>query len=698
MREGSVAVASVLGLTLFGPFGASLRGSPVVLRGRKSCALLAYLAVHPARSAPREKLAELLWTGRAPAQARGSLRQALAEIRSACRDGPCLLADRASVRIDGCEVEHETVRLANAVAEGEVALQLACLDSIRGDFLEGFEGISPAFDDWLMGERVRQQERLVALLLDCAGAALARAQPEGIARILGAVERIDPFNEAAVRSAMQADGLKGDVAALHRRYHQFRERLAREFGAAPAAETQALFAQLGSRGRDWQVAVLPLAPAPEQPPPIAATRPLAPPVVVLAPIAAIDGEDEAVRLAAICTDEIHSAIAALRDLRVIRPEAAPGPRLEELLESSVATFVLTGRLWCSETHLRFNLSLENAATGITVWSDRGRLERRDIETAIDGIVEKAARAVLPAIDRELGRELAREMGRDPAGRAGAEPDVETLFALARAQMRHSRSLAEARNCADLLEHVIEREPRHLGALLMLTRMYNTDFWHRIAGHDVGAFRRRAQALMQEAAAIGPGNVEVLLRRGWCHLRERNWALAQRDFDAALALLPYDPHAMNECAFGLCHLGDLDRAEALMQRAFRLNPFRPSDYDADLAVLLALRGDAQAAEEHFALSGEQGLQYVAIRLANLGRLPDREAARETCRRRFVEGFGQAWQPRRPPASPDIIAWFDHMLPLRLAEHRDLLREGLEQSLGGEWRGAIYRIRSAADAAG
>jgi len=70
----------MLRLTLFGGFSlAGADGVEVPLKSRKAKAVLAYLARSPRMSRSREEIMALLWSDRAEAQARASLRQRLVE-------------------------------------------------------------------------------------------------------------------------------------------------------------------------------------------------------------------------------------------------------------------------------------------------------------------------------------------------------------------------------------------------------------------------------------------------------------------------------------------------------------------------------------------------------------------------------------------------------------------------------------------
>ena len=72
-----------LTITLLGRFAVSLDGAPVELATRKAAAVLAVLAHAGGRPVARERLAAMLWPRADEAQARGSLRQAVAQIRRA---------------------------------------------------------------------------------------------------------------------------------------------------------------------------------------------------------------------------------------------------------------------------------------------------------------------------------------------------------------------------------------------------------------------------------------------------------------------------------------------------------------------------------------------------------------------------------------------------------------------------------------
>ncbi len=167
----------------------------VLPTGRKTRALLAAVALSAPRPASRGRLAELLWSRRPEEQARASLRQeiqlllralapAKTEILRVTRDQLALVPGVIWVDVD------EIMRAAT--------FRPAALSLLDGDLLEDLEGIDPAFDIWLTGERERLRDRARGM-----GEAVLREQTDA-ATVIPAAQRllqIDRSHEEAWRGA-----------------------------------------------------------------------------------------------------------------------------------------------------------------------------------------------------------------------------------------------------------------------------------------------------------------------------------------------------------------------------------------------------------------------------------------------------------------------------------------------------------------
>jgi DNA-binding SARP family transcriptional activator len=153
-----------LNLALLGGFQGRLgAAAPLRLPTRKTKALLAFLALPPGRSHPREKLASLLWGGMREPQARRGLRQSLFTLRKAVGVPPgALLIDGETVALNPSAVDVDVAEFERQVAEGTPAALDRAAALYRGEFLEGLALQEAPFEEWLLAER----ERLRELALD----------------------------------------------------------------------------------------------------------------------------------------------------------------------------------------------------------------------------------------------------------------------------------------------------------------------------------------------------------------------------------------------------------------------------------------------------------------------------------------------------------------------------------------------------
>ncbi|HVF93035.1 MAG TPA: tetratricopeptide repeat protein [Sphingomonas sp.] len=656
-------------IRLLGDFVATVGNVDARPRGRKACAMLAVVAVSAAKCVRREELANLFWGDRGEHQARSSLRQSLGEIRNSAlsrhgavainRDELALVANRSTTDIDA---------ILDACARGDIDGIGRRLGSIGGMFMAGYDGLAAEFDEWLRVERQRNHRRIVGAVLDQAPAMLSGEGLANAQTIVRALDRLDPFNEVVARLGMQADHAAGDGASLHRRYRTLCEELDREFGATPAAETRALFHRLTSE---------PALALPASPPRADHGQTRAdegerqPPMVLVSPIVAIDGDAESAAIAEAATDDIRAALARHADLRVISLDILDLERVESVCSTAISAYILSGKLRRNADGIRTNLHLGNIGSSLVVWSEHLRLGQGTLEDAVDRIVLKAVGAVTPAIDRDYALR-AREA-------TAGQDDAVALYAKARYQARTVRTLAAVRDGMVLLERVLAIDDRHIGARLLLAQLYNTDLWQQVAGHDVAEYRKRALALIQEAASIDPDNSRIQIKLAWCYLRRGEWSAAERRLRNASDASPYDAEAIDECALGFAQLGEVDLAIEMMQRAFLLNPFPPADYHADYAIMMTLKGDHVASEEHFEASGETRLQYVAARMVNAAALPGGARDADVTRREFLRRFGEAWQRPTAFGEADLLDWLEQTYVFRRPEHRALWRENFSRAL-------------------
>ncbi len=475
------------------------------------------------------------------------------------------------------------------------------LEAVRGDLLDDFLDVSPGFDEWLLAERPRQRDLLL-------GAALDAVEADGLAdmkdtrSILRSLDRIDPVNEAVARLGMRMDHASGDGASLHRRYRQLCERLDGEFAALPSEDTRALFhALVSSRPREPAAAPAACPHRRRRP------RPAWPgggdmiPLVLVAPLQT-NGDGSLASLAAFCADDMRTAISRLRGVQVLAVDGGTIDTVVQQGEDALGLYLLSGSIRQVGADYRATLQLANAHNRLIVWSDSLRFGEAG-EDMLDTLVAKAAGATLPAIDRDLDARLRQSADEIDSERA--------MYTRARLLIRTAGHLEAVQDGVRLLEALVARDPQHLGARLLLGRMYNTDFWQQVCGHDVQRFRELVRRPLARSRGDRAGPLRSARPAGLVAAAERRDRGGAPGFSTGRSPACRTMPTWSTCAPSACsHLGALEDAERLMQQAFFLNPLPPSDYHADYAVILALKGDHQAAEEHFAVSGEDGMQYAA----------------------------------------------------------------------------------------
>ena len=207
--------------------------SPV---SQRPWAVFAYIALAP-RPVPRGELAALFWPDVLDQRARASLRSALWVLRR--RLGGALAVDAERVGLCA-EPEpwvdvREFEQLADGAGDGGDAAALALC---RGDLLEGLE------DVWAVAARDRYRVRVIELLENLAMDAEDRGEAREAIELTRRQVEQDRFDEAAHRRLIARLERAGDRAGAMRTYRTLAERLRRELGVAPSAQTRELVERL----------------------------------------------------------------------------------------------------------------------------------------------------------------------------------------------------------------------------------------------------------------------------------------------------------------------------------------------------------------------------------------------------------------------------------------------------------------------
>lgn len=227
-------------LHLFGRFSLEREAQPIRFPTRKIETLLAYLVLNPQLHS-REKLAALLWGDFDDAQARASLRNALALLRKHIGAG-LLLADRESVQLNPSFPLWVDAVEFNKILSQRSTVTTATLESLitlyRGDLLADF------YDEWIFSEREYYHSLYLETLLGLADQLRSSGEYR---RAIDLSERLlnsDPTNEPAHQTLMFCYFALGNRTAALRQYELCRRALRTELEVDPQPETTALYERL----------------------------------------------------------------------------------------------------------------------------------------------------------------------------------------------------------------------------------------------------------------------------------------------------------------------------------------------------------------------------------------------------------------------------------------------------------------------
>lgn len=225
-------------MTLCGPTqvrldGEALPGSPL---GAKALALLAYLAIER-RAHSREALATLLWGDFPDAQARASLRQALAHLHRSL--GEALRLEHGSVRLDA-DVELDVAPLlesrAGTARPAHALLSLDPLQFLAALRMRGGEG----FAEWADAVRALLCRRKAELLASAVRDAMARLDWTSAIELADGWVALAPLDPDATYAAMESRHLGGRRADALAAWASYRAALAAEVGEPPPPALRAL--------------------------------------------------------------------------------------------------------------------------------------------------------------------------------------------------------------------------------------------------------------------------------------------------------------------------------------------------------------------------------------------------------------------------------------------------------------------------
>lgn len=608
-------------------------GERLEISSRRGRAVVSFLALQRAGSAPRDRLTELFWTDRAEAQAKASLRQCLIEVKAALGSlsGAILDVSRSTIGLKFEALLVDVHEIEQALDGRDAARLGAALTQIGSDVLLDERAVSESHQEWIDQVRAHVERKLASGAATILKGLLA-TDPELARTLADAILRRLPLDEDVVAAAMLADLAHGAASAAVLRFATLKVALRREVGVAPGGTVQAaLQAVLNASASEV-----------DGPKPRPSVETSAAPMIVVAVFEAASSLDEG--WSSTVREEILAGLARFRELRVV---AQSTPGAGEAWTRRAGAYLLTGLSQGQTGRVRLVIQLIRCADDEVVWSERAALDAVDAEQVIDRTVARVVGAMLPAIQDDLLPRLPQGSG-----------DAFTRYWRARDLALRAETFSQAKIAAEELEALIKDAPAFSLPYLPLARLYNTDFAYTRAGSTGPEHRQRAFDLAKTALAIDRSHVHGYTVMGWCYLWRGGWEAARRHFTQAVELNPFNADRLMEVGFGSLFLGDLSQARSLLERCLLLNPAPKDGFFMDLGLLELLSGRYDLAQTHFDMIARPTVFDALYSAANavLAGTPHPDQSGRS--RRRVEAI---WPPERRPDAERIGAWFYEQHP-------------------------------------
>jgi TolB-like protein/Tfp pilus assembly protein PilF len=323
--------------------------------------------------------------------------------------------------------------------------------------------------------------------------------------------------------------------------------------------------------------------------------------IAVLPLANLSGDTAQEFFSDGMTDEITSALAKVRDLRVVGRSSAfqfkgQNRDLRAIGEALSARYLIDGSVRKAGTRVRITAQLIEAANGVNVWTENYDRELTDIFA----IQEDIATAIAGALRVPLG------LGQGESLVSNQKIDSESYE-----QYLHAKTVVRARTgvgslteAAALLEPVVTRNPDYAPAWALLAQAYGLmpAFHPALARGDTEEARRVVDGSIQksQAAARRAIQLDAKLADGYVSLSftqsgQGQSLLAEEGFLKALALDPNNPDALHHYSQTLAKVGYVREALAMRQSLRALEPFVPI-FNSNTAVMLWLNGQNDAAIE------------------------------------------------------------------------------------------------------
>jgi len=611
-----------------------------------------------------------------------SLRQSLSELNGIVNRHVSGLVEigRDSVRIDVRKCWIDALAILDASADA-TADSSNLVQPYSESLLEDLDGITPAFDHWLSGERTRFEDRVRKILeAELDRLTEQNAKPEVRAAAARRLINFEPTHEGAVRSLMKAFAQMGDRAQAIREFERCRQALVTVLDLPPSEETTAVYEAIrvespqmasptifagaaGVESSETAAAGL-LTPPParwnvekQRDPAVAHAYDPGPerrrePSIAVLPFRNITGDPAHDFVAEGLVEDLIEALSRVPNFFVISRLSTLAFRNQDRHPREIGNvlgvrYVLSGSMRVLGDRLRLTIELTDTQSGAALWF--AKLDERflDLFEVQDRLSEMIVQKVAPYLH-------AAELNRIRVKRPDSL-EAYDLFLRAQENM-HNSSRTVFETAEALFDAAIAKDPHYAAALAWRA------YWHVLRvgqGWSPDPADDATQADRFARAAIECNSMEPMALAVHGQVASylyKDFDLAFRRFEAALQINANAAPAWMWSAAAHAWMGNGPRAIEEINKAMALSPYDPLmyAYNAYAGMAYLVDGQYERAIECALRSLRENRTYTAAyRLLVIALvLARRENEAEASARRLLElepGLTVAGFRRRYPGS-------------------------------------------------
>jgi TolB-like protein/DNA-binding SARP family transcriptional activator len=563
------------------------RGEGILLRSRKTRAIVAILSLADGNRVSRNRLTALLWDRLGDAQARMNLRHSLSELNRYVNGRvPNLI-----------EIDRDSVRLNTEICQIDAFAPANHFERL----LDDLDGVSSALDDWLANERMKFEDRArTSLERDLQRLAEEDAAPE--LRAAGARKLInfDPTHEGAVRCLMTAFVKMGDRAQAIREYERCRQALQSKVDLPPSQETAALYEAI-------RLAASSQGPTVFREPPIlvdvdglmpgelvaghsAAQRLGSQPSIAVLPFRNLSVEARHDYVAEGLVEDLIESLSHVPGFFVISRLSTLAFRDQHRLPQEIGEvldvrYVLSGSMRVVSDRLRLTVELTDTRIGAVLWSTKINEQFFDLLDVQNHLAEAIVARVAPHL---RSAEVERVHIKRPE-----HQDAYDLLLRGQESM-HNPARVVFETAGPLFEAAIEREPHNAMALAWKA------YWHVLRvgqGWSIDPVHDTSAADHFSARAVECGTRESLAYAVQGHVAaylHKDFSAAVECFGIGLRINPNSARAWLWNAATDAWMGKGAEAVEKVHRAMALSPYDPLIYAYSGVAGMAYLADGQYA--------------------------------------------------------------------------------------------------------